>query len=59
MTPGIAPDKIAAEGGSFQDAVRSMFNDIAPSYDAFKGVVAEVNAGTVDCAALKVDTSPS
>lgn len=35
MTPGIAPDKVSEAGGSFQGAVRRMFDDIAPRYDAF------------------------
>lgn len=35
MSTGIAPDRVAADGGSFQGAVRRMFDGIAPSYDRF------------------------
>lgn len=35
MSSGIAPDQIEARGGSFQSAVRSMFDGIAPRYDRF------------------------
>ncbi len=32
---GTAPDRVEAAGGSFTDAVRRMFDDIAPRYDTF------------------------
>jgi demethylmenaquinone methyltransferase/2-methoxy-6-polyprenyl-1,4-benzoquinol methylase len=35
MSTGIAPDQIEARGGSFQGAVRRMFDGIAPRYDSF------------------------
>lgn len=35
MDDGIAPDKVAAEGGSFSGAVQRMFDALAPRYDAF------------------------
>lgn len=35
MTSSRAPDRIAAEGGSFGTAVRRMFDALAPRYDAF------------------------
>ncbi len=35
MTAGIAPDQVEAGGGSFQGAVRSMFDGLAPRYDSF------------------------
>lgn len=35
MTAGIAPDRIEAGGGSFQGAVRRMFDGLAPRYDSF------------------------
>ncbi len=33
--PSIAPDRVADNGGSFTGAVRSMFDGLAPRYDAF------------------------
>jgi len=35
MTAGMAPDQIEARGGSFQRAVRRMFDGLAPRYDSF------------------------
>jgi len=35
MTAGIAPDQVEAGGGSFQGAVRRMFDGLAPRYDSF------------------------
>ncbi|NKB88917.1 MAG: ubiquinone/menaquinone biosynthesis methyltransferase [Acidobacteria bacterium] len=35
MSNGIAPDHVEAGGGSFQGAVRAMFDGIAPGYDRF------------------------
>lgn len=35
MTSAIAPDKVEADGGSFQGAVRRMFDELAPQYDSF------------------------
>jgi demethylmenaquinone methyltransferase/2-methoxy-6-polyprenyl-1,4-benzoquinol methylase len=33
--PPTAPDRVAAGGGSFSGAVRTMFDDLAPRYDRF------------------------
>jgi len=35
MTAGIAPDQVEELGGSFQSAVRRMFDGLAPRYDSF------------------------
>jgi len=35
MAAAIAPDQIEARGGSFQGAVRRMFESLAPRYDSF------------------------
>lgn len=35
LAPPVAPDRVAAGGGSFSGAVRAMFDDLAPRYDSF------------------------
>jgi demethylmenaquinone methyltransferase/2-methoxy-6-polyprenyl-1,4-benzoquinol methylase len=59
MGTGIAPDQIEAGGGSFQGAVRRMFDGIAPRYDQFnRWASLGMDAGWRRAAIDQLDVAP-
>jgi len=60
MSAAIAPDEIEARGGSFQRAVRHMFDGLAPRYDSFnRWASLGMDAGWRRAAIARLAVAPS